>query len=363
MTVSKASGFTFKSTNFAAVEFIMMEKYSILSAARSGTFQERLCQLYMKVGDFIDIERLESRTMKYCKVFLSDVHNQYPQLLDSQLWQEFLSAVPCSIIEQQPLNGSKIAILIKTSDHEPDLQLLPLRLREMECKGNDAYQQTVMLFERYIAKVRQQGLNIADHCVRTWLYVNDIDRNYADVVRARNDVFVKNGLTAETHFITSTGIDGATWVKGATVAMDCLTCPKATASTLKYLHASDHLDDAIEYGVTFERGVRIDCAEKQYFLISGTASIDKYGEIVYPNNIRKQTGRLLENIGALLANGGATMNDIRCFTVYLRDLSDYAEVEKFMSQVFPYTPRIILQARACRPSELVEMECVAIKGR
>lgn len=338
-----------------------MEKYSILSAVSSGTFQERLCQLYMKVGDFLDLERLENRTLKHSKIFLSDARNQYPQLLESQLWKDFLGCVPCSVVEQQPLNGSKISLLFKMSDHEPDFQLLPIRLREMECKGVDTYRQTVMLFEKYIAKMKEQGLNMADHCVRTWLYVSDIDRNYADVVRARNDVFSRNGLTTDTHFIASTGIGGATWAAGAAVAMDFLTCPKATSANQKYLRALDHLNDTIEYGVAFERGTRLDLGGRQYFLISGTASIDKYGEVIYPNNVRKQTGRLLENIGALLADGGATMNDIRCFTIYLRDLSDYNEVDKFMSQVFPYTPRIILQAKVCRPSWLVEMECVAIK--
>jgi len=338
-----------------------MEKYSILSAVSSGTFQERLCQLYMKAGDFLDLERLENRTLKHCKVFLSDARNQYPQLLESQLWKDVLSGVPCSVVEQQPLNCSKISLLIKTSDHEPDFSLMPIRLREIECKGVDTYGQTVMLFEKYINKIKEQGLNIADHCVRTWLYVNDIDHNYADVVRARNDVFSRNGLTADTHFIASTGIGGATWVAGATVAMDFLTCPTATDSSQKHLRALDLLNDTIEYGVAFERGTRVSCSNSQYFLISGTASIDKYGEVIYPNNVRKQTGRLLENIGALLADGGATMNDIRCFTIYLRDLSDYNDVDKFMSQVFPYTPRIILQAKVCRPSWLVEMECVAIK--
>lgn len=339
-----------------------MEKYSILTAVSSGTFDERLCHLYMKTGDFIDLERLENRTLKHCKIFLSDAKNQYPQLLDSQLWKEFLSAVPCSVVEQQPLNGSKITLLVKTSDHEPDVQLLPLRLKEMDCKGRDTYQQTVLLFERYIEKAKEQGLNMADHCVRTWLYVSDIDRNYADVVRARNDVFSRNGLTTDTHFIASTGIGGDTWVRGATVAMDFLTCPKATAGNQKYLRALTHLNDTMEYGVAFERGTRISCGGRDYFLISGTASIDMYGQVLYPNNVRKQTGRLLENIGALLADGGATMNDIRCFTIYLRDLSDYSEVDKFMSLVFPYTPRVILQAKVCRPEWLVEMECVAIKN-
>lgn len=338
-----------------------MEKYNILSAPLGGLFVERLCHLYMKMGDYLDFEKLEGRTFKYCKVFLSDSKNQYPELLDSQLWKDYLSKVPCSVVEQQPLNGSKISILVKTSDHEPDFQAMSIRLRSMECKGRGAYEQTVLLFEKYMAALKEEGLDIATHCVRTWIFVNDIDRNYADVVRARNDVFARCGLTTDTHFIASTGIGGDTWVNNAIVAMDFLTCKAARPTNVLYLRAPEHLNDTIEYGVAFERGTRISLGQRQYFLISGTASIDKYGEVLYKGDVRKQTGRLLENIGALLSDGGATMNDIRCFTIYLRDLSDFHVVDKFMSTVFPYTPRIILQARVCRPEWLIEMECVAIK--
>jgi len=338
-----------------------MEKYNVLTAVSSGTFFERLCHLYMKTGDYLDLEQLENRTLKHCKVFLSDARNQYPQLLESQLWKEFLAGAECSVVEQPPLNGCKIAVLLKTSDHEADFRLTPVRLTEEECSGRDAYRQTELLFEKYIAETARQGLTLAGNCVRTWLYVSDIDRDYADIARACNDVFGRNGLTAETHFIASTGIGGATWAPNCSVAMDFLTCPAARAEDLKYLHAPEHLNDTIEYGVAFERGTRVSCGSKQYSLISGTASIDKRGEVIYLNDVRKQTGRLLENIGALLFNGGMTMNDIRMFTIYLRDISDYPEVEKFMSSVFPYTPRIIVSARVCRPSWLVEMECVAVK--
>ena len=47
--------------------------------------------------------------------------------------------------------------------------------------------------------------------------------------------------------------------------------------------------------------------------IRDRASIDKHGDVVYEGDIVRQTGRLLENIGALLKDGDATMNDIRYF--------------------------------------------------
>ena len=39
---------------------------------------------------------------------------------------------------------------------------------------------------------------------------------------------------------------------------------------------------------------------KKIYYISGTASIDKYGHVLYLGDLEKQTNRLLENIEALL---------------------------------------------------------------
>lgn len=78
-------------------------------------------------------------------------------------------------------------------------------------------------------------------------------------------------------------------------------------------------------------------------------------------NVMRQAARLLENIGALLKDGGAQMNDVRYFIIYLRDLSDYAPVHDFMLRAFPNTPHVIVQAKVCRPEWLIEMECIATK--
>ena len=167
------------------------------------------------------------------------------------------------------------------------------------------------------------------------------------------------GLTADTHFIASTGIGGRTDCRTACVAIDFLTYPHIQESDKKYLQALDHLNPTHEYGVAFERGTLLRLPSLSLYYISGTASIDNRGEVVYLGDIRKQTARLLENIGALLADGGATMNDIKYFIVYLRDFSDYDLVNRMMSHIYPDIPRAIVHAPVCRPQWLVEMECVA----
>lgn len=199
------------------------------------------------------------------------------------------------------------------------------------------------------------------HLVRTWIYVSAIDVNYAGVVKARNDVFALEGLTADTHFIASTGIGGATSCRPSCVAIDFITYPDIRETDKQYLQALDHLNPTHEYGVAFERGTRLSLPSSDILYISGTASIDRHGQVLYVGDVKKQTARLLENIGVLLADGGATMNDIRYFIIYLRDISDYTTIEAMMSRIYPNIPRIIVQAKVCRPQWLIEMECVAVK--
>jgi enamine deaminase RidA (YjgF/YER057c/UK114 family) len=127
------------------------------------------------------------------------------------------------------------------------------------------------------------------------------------------------------------------------------------------LKAPDHLNPTQDYGVAFERGTKVTINGEQQFFISGTASINKKGKVMYPGDITRQTARLLENIGTLLADGGAIMKDIKYFIVYLRDDADAETTENFMNQVYPDIPHILVHAKVCRPEWLIEMECVAEK--
>ena len=375
-----------------------MDKYTILSPESKGSFNDRLNFLYLKLGNYLDTEKIENRTLQYCKVFLSDSQNQIKELEDSLLYQEFLSNTNLTIVEQAPLNGSKVSLLVKTTSDDAPLLFHSIRLTEEEAIGKTSYEQTRMIFDKYFQILKNENkacrnenktcrnenktcrnenedvencdnqkdaeekvMTMERNLVRTWIYVTDIDVNYQGVVEARNDVFDQQGLTANTHYIASTGIGGATPIRHAAVGIDFLTVPNIKEENKKYLQALDHLNPTHEYGVAFERGTRLTLPGKQMFFISGTASIDKHGQVMYEGDIVRQTGRLLENIGALLKDGNATMNDIQYFIIYLRDLSDHHAVEKMMQQFYPQIPHIIVEAKVCRPGWLIEMECIAEK--
>ena len=336
-----------------------MDRYEIFAPKSRERFANRLTELHLALNEYLVKEKAEGRHLQLAKVFLSDAQNQYNDLTSSTLYTSILSHAACSIIEQPPLDGSKISILVKTTDEEDNFILHSIRLTEEETRGANSYIQTMLIFNKYLESVRKMGLTLRDHCVRTWIYVADIDVNYEGMVRARNDVFRSQGLTTETHFIASTGIGGFSQTRSASVAIDFLTFPKVKESDKKYLKALDNLNPTHEYGVSFERGTRMTVGDKQTFFISGTASIDKFGKAMYVGDIKMQTARLLQNIGALLHDGGATMNDVRYFFVYLRDASDREVVERFLQETYPNVPHVLLQGKVCRPEWLVEMECVA----
>ena len=338
-----------------------MDRYEIFAPKSRGRFATRLGELYMILSEYLESEKAEGRHLQYAKVFLSDAQNQYKDLTDSTLYTEILGKAASSVIEQPPLDGSKISILAKTTDEADNFILHSIRLTEEETRGANSYIQTMLIFDKYLESIRKMGLSLRDHCMRTWIYVADIDVNYEGMVRARNDIFRNQGLTPETHFIASTGIGGFSQTRSASVAIDFLTYPKVKESDKKYLQALDNLNPTHEYGVSFERGTHMTTGNKQTFFISGTASIDKYGKAMYVGDIQLQTARLLENISALLHDGGATMNDVRYFYVYLRDASDREVVEQFLHKAYPHIPHVLLQGKVCRPEWLVEMECVAVK--
>ena len=338
-----------------------MNQYKIFKAQQQGSFEQQTADIKQQLDSWLNDNQQTTGELRYCKVFLSDILNQYDTLKTSPLYQDCLAQHPCTIIGQAPADGCKIALLAEAGHNADGFLFQSLRLSDEEAQGVSSYLQTLTLFERYIQSLQGTEMTICDNLVRTWIYVADIDVNYDGVVRARNDVFRRYGLTADTHYIASTGIGGYSQTRHATVAIDFLSLPDVKPGQMKYLQALDHLNPTHEYGVAFERGTRLTLPHRKIYYISGTASIDNQGQVLYPGDVERQTARLLDNIRALLADGEAQMSDIRYFTVYLRDFADRETVGRYLDSHHPGIPYVLLHAKVCRPQWLVEMECMAEK--
>lgn len=303
----------------------------------------------------------------FLRFFLSDAANQ------SGLLTEALADFPpcaCSIIEQPPLDGTKIALWVYLQTQVTP-RSFPEGLTGIEhngyvhlwggsaCRpGTDSHEQTRRLLEDYATALEDNGGRLADNCIRTWFFVQNIDVNYAGVVKARNEVFLHQGLTRDTHFIASTGIAGRNADPSLCVQLDTYAVTGLVPEQVHHLYASTHLNRTYEYGVSFERGTYVDYGDRRQVFISGTASIDNRGQIVHAGDIRQQTERMWENVEALLKEAGMNYDDIGQMIVYLRDPGDYQTVERLFNARFPNMPRVTVLAPVCRPGWLIEMECM-----
>jgi len=302
------------------------------------------------------------------RYFLSDAANQADDVVAADV-----SDCAKSIIEQAPLNGTKIALwaylMTNVGTRLTDGGLYEAThgaYRHLwngsshNLAANSEYQ-TRLLFNEYVMQLAQEGCKLSENCLRTWLFVSDIDLNYGGVVRARNQVFFTQGLTHDTHFIASTGIGGRAQDPCVLTQMDNYAVAGISQQQIRHLYAPTHLNRTSDYGVSFERGTCVSYGDRRHVIISGTASIDNKGQIVYPKDVRKQTERLWENVGALLAEAQCSYDDVCLMIVYLRDSADYATVSRLYEKRFPGKPYLIVHAPVCRAGWLVEMECMAIR--
>ena len=315
------------------------------------------------------LNRLPDTQAVFKRYFLSDAANQADDVVVADV-----TDCAKSIIQQAPLNGTKVALWVwlmtgvQTGMTKSGLyEVRHGDFRHMfnasahNLAANSEYQMR-LLFNEYVMQLAEEGCTLADNCIRTWLFVNDIDLNYGGVVRARNQVFFTQGLTQNTHFIASTGIGGRQQDPNVLSQMDNYAIAGVKPEQIHYLYAPTHLNRTSDYGVSFERGTYVDYADRRHVFISGTASINNKGEVMYAKDVEQQTRRMWENVEALLAEAECSFDDVCEMIVYLRDIADYDLVCAMYQERFPGKPVVIVHAPVCRPGWLVEMECTAVKA-
>ncbi len=225
---------------------------------------------------------------------------------------------------------------------------------------DSSYRQTQKIFSDYLSFLEQHNMRLANHVIRTWFFVQNVDSNYAGLVQARNEIFDDHNLTADSHYIASTGIEGVYTSPNTKILLDSYAIAGIMPEQISYLQARDHLSPTNLYGVAFERGTAVAYRDRTHLFISGTASINKIGETIHCNDVIQQLNRTLENIQALLQEKNATLDDLQIIIVYLRDTCDQGIIRKHIIDHFPHTPFEIVTAPVCRPNWLIEIEGLAI---
>ena len=86
------------------------------------------------------------------------------------------------------------------------------------------------------------------------------------------------------------------------------------------------------------------------------------GEVIAPDDMEAQSRYVFDQIGKLLAEQNATLNDVVKITTFVTDMSKYAEFAKVRSEVFdnPFpASSTVGVSKLVKPGLLVEIEAIA----
>jgi enamine deaminase RidA (YjgF/YER057c/UK114 family) len=225
--------------------------------------------------------------------------------------------------------------------------------------GDNAYEQTLAMFGLAEDLLKQAGMEFRD-VVRTWIYLREMDRDYPDLNKARRVFFEERGIDPVP---ASTGIGGGLVCEAQDLCLGVYAV-KAGRLPLRTVMTSPTLNEAMQYGADFVRGMRIVETNKVSLHVSGTASIDEGGRTAHPGDLGAQADRMLLNIRALLEGQGADFRDVLSAITYLKHPGDADHLrDRLRHAGFEGFPHALVTAPICRPDLLCETEVLAVLPR
>ncbi|MCP4004645.1 MAG: hypothetical protein GY725_10650 [bacterium] len=222
--------------------------------------------------------------------------------------------------------------------------------------GESAFEQTYAMFCSAEELLRDAGMGFHE-VVRTWIYLRDMDRDYAEFNRARREFFASRGIEL---MPASTAVGGEPSADAHDVSMR-LHAIKSPQPLNVEIMSTPTLNEAWTYGSDFSRGLKVEDTNKISLHVSGTASIDEAGDTVHLDDVEAQAKRMLLNISCLLEAQGASFLDLVSAVTYVKHAADALLIRTiFHEHGFEGFPCTVVEAPICRPDLLCETEAIAI---
>ena len=105
-------------------------------------------------------------------------------------------------------------------------------------------------------------------------------------------------------------------------------------------------------------------ASGQLVFVAGQIAIDpRLGDVLYTDDVAKQTEQVIANLEAILTAAGATFENVVKTTVFLADMNDFAAMNAVYAKYFPEDTapaRACVQVSRLPKDVLVEIDCIAV---
>jgi reactive intermediate/imine deaminase len=94
--------------------------------------------------------------------------------------------------------------------------------------------------------------------------------------------------------------------------------------------------------------------------VSGQIPLDPSSGELVRDDIEAEVRRVFENLKAIAAAAGGSLDHVVKLTIFLTDMTQFAKVNEIMQQYFrePYPARVTVGVAALPRGARVEMECV-----
>jgi enamine deaminase RidA (YjgF/YER057c/UK114 family) len=205
-----------------------------------------------------------------------------------------------------------------------------------------------------------QGFPMQESAIaRTWLFMNNILKDYKKLNTAREQFFAK-WYSAANHFIpASTGIQGHMIGNEALAVEFCAF--SGNNITIKQL-SSPLQNEPTAYSKLFSRAVAVQFSNNILLFISGTAAIDKAGSSIHIGNFQRQMEFTLNVVKAILDTVNANYANIAQSVIYLKRHGDFSTCMRILDEhKFPVDRTIFqLDVDVCREDLLFEIELTAV---
>jgi enamine deaminase RidA (YjgF/YER057c/UK114 family) len=213
--------------------------------------------------------------------------------------------------------------------------------------------QAARLFARAGSLLMREGIPFKQ-VARTWIFLAAIDRDYAALNRARRAFFEASDVRPAP---ASTGIGGRPAAAGRLIALDLVAFDGLQRDAMRPLSAPT-MNEAPSYGSDFSRGFEVRLADRRLVFVSGTASIDRRGEVLHRGDIEMQADRMLQNVDRLLHVAGAGFDSLAHAVTYVKRAEDAPAIAAACARAgFPTeVPHVVCVADVCRAEWLCEME-------
>lgn len=116
----------------------------------------------------------------------------------------------------------------------------------------------------------------------------------------------------------------------------------------------------------YSHGIKVDVGDAEMIFLTGQMGMDKEGKAVAPGDFTKQAEYIFQNIQTILAEGGASLDDVVKAVIYVTDISRFKEISAVRNKYFANAKPVSTMVQISKLSKEgcdIEIEVIAIKSK